>query len=99
MGIHNEPGTVRIKLESRTMLIERMVNMLIDTQNSDRAFLPFKNDGSDEVVLMVNNLGSISELELSAIVADSEPFFANTKKRGLWQPSRFSKRRKFPSPE
>ncbi|KAG2127281.1 dihydroxyacetone kinase [Suillus bovinus] len=35
-----------------------------------RSFVPFKNDGTDRVVLLVNNLGGLSELELGGVVAE-----------------------------
>lgn len=44
-----------------------MINMLVDTADPERSFLPFKNDSSDRVVLLVNNLGAVSELEMGAV--------------------------------
>ncbi|KAG2366864.1 hypothetical protein BDR07DRAFT_1373204 [Suillus spraguei] len=38
--------------------------------DKERSFVPFKNDGTDRVVLLVNNLGGLSELELGGIVAE-----------------------------
>ena len=38
-----------------------MLKTITDTSDSDRSFVPFKGDGSDEVVLLVNCLGAISE--------------------------------------
>jgi dihydroxyacetone kinase len=49
-------------------LIKRMVELLLNTEDEDRSFVPFRNDGSDEVVVLVNNLGGLSELELIAII-------------------------------
>lgn len=56
MGIHNEAGVEKIKLPKSKQLIERMLKMVTDTSDSDRAYVPFKHDGKDEVVLLVNNL-------------------------------------------
>lgn len=47
-----------------------MLNYIIDTTDAERAFLPYEHDGADEVILLVNNLGGISELELSSIAND-----------------------------
>lgn len=45
-----------------------MLAYITDTADAERAFLPFKHDGKDRVVLLVNNLGGVSELELGLIV-------------------------------
>lgn len=47
-----------------------MLNYIIDTTDTERSFLPYEHDGKDEVILLVNNLGGISELELSSIAND-----------------------------
>lgn len=72
MGIHNEPGTAKLSLPKTADLVNEMLSKIVDTTDKDRSFVPFKNDGSDEVVLLVNNLGSISELELGGIVHECE---------------------------
>jgi dihydroxyacetone kinase len=71
MGIHNEPGVLRMKLPSSAELVKTMLAYITDTTDEERGFLPFKNDGTDEVLLLVNNLGGMSELELSAIANDA----------------------------
>lgn len=68
MGIHNEPGLNIIPLTTSASLVSDMLALLTSTTDEDRSFVPFANDGSDEVVLMVNNLGSMSELELAGIL-------------------------------
>lgn len=70
MGIHNESGIGKIPLPSSAELVEKMLNYIIDTTDAERAFLPYEHDGADEVILLVNNLGGISELELSSIAND-----------------------------
>ncbi|MCP4760839.1 MAG: dihydroxyacetone kinase subunit DhaK [archaeon] len=55
MGLHGEPGVLRQKMTSADSLIEQMMEKII----SD---LPF-NSG-DEVVLLVNDLGSTTMMEL-----------------------------------
>jgi dihydroxyacetone kinase len=47
-----------------------MLNYIIDTTDTERSFLPYEHDGKDEVILLVNNLGGISELELTSIAND-----------------------------
>lgn len=55
-GIHNEPGVLKMPLPTSQELVATMLRMVYDTSDEDRAFLDFKLDGKDEVVLMVNNL-------------------------------------------
>lgn len=67
MGIHNEPG---VKVLSPVPGVEELLSShilpkLLDQTDKDRAFVPF--DSKDEVVLLVNNLGGVSNLILSAI--------------------------------
>lgn len=73
MGIHNEPGTQKLPLKSTADLVDNMLSKITDTTDKDRSFVPFKHDGSDEVVLMVNDLGSISELEMGGITNEGDP--------------------------
>ena len=72
MGIHNEPGTSKLSLSKVSTVINEMLTKITDTTDKDRSFVPFKNDGSDEVVLFVNNLGSVSELELGGIANEGQ---------------------------
>jgi dihydroxyacetone kinase len=71
MGIHNEPGVRRQRQSLLSPLITQLFELLTDTSNAERSYLPFKHDGQDEVVLMVNNLGATSELELGGITEAS----------------------------
>lgn len=66
MGIHNEPGSGRAKVDLPE-LVKRMLTQLLDSKDKDRAFL---NVNSNEVVLMINNLGGVSVLELGGITAE-----------------------------
>ncbi|KAI6089461.1 dihydroxyacetone kinase [Hypoxylon rubiginosum] len=66
MGIHNEPGSGRAKVELPE-LVGKMLAQLLDPNDKDRAFL---NVNSNEVVLLVNNLGGVSVLELGGITAE-----------------------------
>lgn len=71
LGIHNEPGVKIVKLSNTRSLVREMLTYIIDTEDSERAFLNFEQDGKDEVVLLVNNLGGLSELEILAIAAEA----------------------------
>lgn len=66
MGIHNEAGSGRAKVELPE-LVGTMLSQLLDQNDKDRAFL---NVNSNEVVLLVNNLGGVSVLELGGITAE-----------------------------
>ncbi|KKA26134.1 hypothetical protein TD95_004883 [Thielaviopsis punctulata] len=63
MGIHNEAGSGRVTAELPELVAE-MLRQLLDQTDKDRAFL--KVD-SKEVVLMINNLGGVSILEMGGI--------------------------------
>ncbi|KAJ9115161.1 hypothetical protein QFC24_007072 [Naganishia onofrii] len=67
MGIHNEPGILKRTLPPAKELITQMLSYITNTSDTERAFLPFQHDGKDRVVLLVNNLGGVSELELGLI--------------------------------
>jgi len=67
MGIHNEPGSHRATVDLPG-LVKTLLAQLLDWRDEDRAFLSVKN--SDEVVLMINNLGGVSVLELGGITAE-----------------------------
>ncbi|KZZ94580.1 dihydroxyacetone kinase [Ascosphaera apis ARSEF 7405] len=69
MGIHNEPGSHRTKADAQT-LIKTMLNQLLDQNDKDRAFLG-KWSPKDKFALLINNLGSVSTLELGALTAET----------------------------
>ncbi|RFU27276.1 hypothetical protein B7463_g9065, partial [Scytalidium lignicola] len=66
MGIHNEPGSGRAIVDLPDM-VKKMLEQLLDQSDKDRGFLKVN---SNEVVLMVNNLGAVSVLELGGITAE-----------------------------
>jgi len=71
LGIHGEPGYRRISpIPPLKELIGQLLEMLTSTTDTERSFLPFQGNGSDKVVLLVNNLGGLSELELGGIVSE-----------------------------
>ncbi|KAL2889356.1 Dihydroxyacetone kinase 1 [Ceratocystis lukuohia] len=63
MGIHNEAGSGRLTAELPE-LVSEMLRQLLDQTDKDRAFLDVN---SEDVVLMVNNLGGVSVLEMGGI--------------------------------
>lgn len=80
MGIHNEAGSSKVKAELPE-LVSIMLAQLLDMNDSDRAFL---NVNSNEVVLLVNNLGGVSMLEMGGI---TEEVVGQLKQWGI-QPAR-----------
>ena len=71
MGIHNEPGNRTAKFTSTTNLVADLMNVLTNPKDQDRAFVDFKLDGSDNVILLVNNLGGLSDLELGVALKEA----------------------------
>ena len=67
MGIHNEPGSHRMKA-SLPELIKIMLAQMLDQRDEDRAYI--KVSSADKIVLFINNLGGVSTLELSGICAE-----------------------------
>ena len=68
MGIHNETGNKRVSPVPPTdQLVDQLITMIISAEDSDRAFVPFLGGNKDRVVVLVNNLGGLSELELGSI--------------------------------
>ncbi len=66
MGAHGEPGLQQISpIPSPEALVSQMLDLLLDISDKDRAFIPFsksKNpDKDNEVVLLLNSLGSTSD--------------------------------------
>ncbi|CAE6466684.1 unnamed protein product [Rhizoctonia solani] len=70
MGIHNESGHSRIRpIPALPDLVDKLLGYLFATPETDedRAFLPWPKKGaSRNCVLLVNNLGGLSALELSS---------------------------------
>lgn len=64
MGIHNEAGSER-KTTDLPNLVKTMLSHCLFATDKDRNFLDISHE--DEVVLLVNNLGGVSPLELGGI--------------------------------
>ena len=67
MGIHNEPGCEKLWCDLPT-LVKKMLVQLLDQEDKDRAYL--KVEKSDKTVLLINNFGGLSNLELGAITTE-----------------------------
>ncbi|KAF8906238.1 Dak1 domain-containing protein [Gymnopilus junonius] len=69
LGIHNESGHTRVSpIPKLSELVPQLLDLLTSTSDADRSFVPFK--GKDNVVLLINNLGGVSELELGGVVGE-----------------------------
>ncbi|TID18349.1 dihydroxyacetone kinase [Venturia nashicola] len=66
MGIHNEAGSERVQI-ALPELVKKMLVQLLDPADTDRAFLSPPHKKGDEFVLLVNNLGGVSVLEMGGI--------------------------------
>ncbi|OBA24527.1 dihydroxyacetone kinase [Metschnikowia bicuspidata var. bicuspidata NRRL YB-4993] len=64
LGIHNEPGQ-KIKIPEITDLVDLLFERLLDINDKERHYVNFESDG--DYVLLVNNIGGTSTLELLAI--------------------------------
>ena len=71
MGIHNEAGFKRVSpVPPLSELIQTMLDLLL-SKTEERGFLPTQGSGNDKVVLLVNNLGGVSEIELAGIAREA----------------------------
>ncbi|KAL2061662.1 hypothetical protein VTL71DRAFT_7039 [Oculimacula yallundae] len=62
LGCHGEPGLRQISpVPSPESLTKEMVNLLTDTSDADRSFIPFSKVGKNEAILLVNSSGSTSD--------------------------------------
>ncbi len=72
MGLHNEPGAKKIQMESCESLVKEMIEQIMTSTekagNSHATFVRGSAEGSDHVVLFINNLGGMSQLEMGAIL-------------------------------
>jgi len=66
MGAHGEPGLQQITpIPSPSALTSQMLDLLLNVEDEDRAFIPFsastQPQGDNEVVMLLNSLGSTSD--------------------------------------
>ncbi|KAI5235697.1 dihydroxyacetone kinase [Aureobasidium subglaciale] len=66
MGIHNEAGSERTKADLSS-LVQRMLTHMLDG-DKERGFLRVSDD--DEAVILINNLGGVSVLEMGGIATE-----------------------------
>lgn len=64
LGIHNEPGE-KIKIPEITNLVDTLYKRILDPEDKERHYLTIGDD--DEYVILINNIGGTSSLELYAI--------------------------------
>ncbi|OAA53315.1 dihydroxyacetone kinase [Cordyceps fumosorosea ARSEF 2679] len=65
-GIHNEPGRrVLTPFPSIDAIVQECLGLLCDQDDPERSFVKF--DTGDEVVMLINNYGGLSVLELGAL--------------------------------
>ncbi|KAJ5160100.1 Dihydroxyacetone kinase 1 [Penicillium canariense] len=64
MGIHNEPGSHRTKANLVEM-VSTMLYQLLDPNDTDRGYIT--RTPKDEFVMLINNLGGVSPIELAGI--------------------------------
>lgn len=64
LGIHNEPGE-KVKIPEVGELVDVLYKKLLDASDKERHYLDF--DDEDEYVILVNNIGGTSLLELYAL--------------------------------
>lgn len=67
MGIHNEPGCEKVET-NLPGLVKIMLGQMLDQSDKDRAYVRIGK--TDETVLLINNFGGVSNLELGAITAE-----------------------------
>ncbi|KAE8541547.1 dihydroxyacetone kinase [Cryptococcus gattii VGV] len=66
LGLHNETGVFSIPQPPPDVLINKLLDLLLKQDDPERSFVKFK-DG-DELVLLVNNMGGMSVLEMGSVV-------------------------------
>lgn len=68
LGIHNEPGVKLSPIPNIDDLIKNMLEKLISDKDQDRHYVKFDTK-NDDYILLVNNIGGTSSLELYVIVS------------------------------
>ena len=69
MGIHNEEGHTTIKLTTARELVQQQLLPILLSEDKDRSYLSL--NANEDYVLLVNNLGGLSELELSVVLKEA----------------------------
>lgn len=71
MGIHNEPGHRKSLIPTAAKLVDDLIETLTNVKDEERSYLDFKHDGNDSVILLVNNLGGFSPVELTIVAKEA----------------------------
>lgn len=66
LGLHNETGVMNVAQPPADELVATMLRLCLDQEDGERAFVSFVP--GDTLVLLVNNQGGLSPLELGAVV-------------------------------
>lgn len=69
MGIHNEQGYKRVKIPELPELVKLLLGQLLGKEDQDRNYLGDAQT-AEGWVLMVNNLGGVSPLEMGGITTE-----------------------------
>lgn len=69
LGLHNETGVFNIEQPSAEDLIKQMLDLMLDQEDPERAFVKFKK--GDRLVLLINNQGGMSPLEMGAVADET----------------------------
>ena len=88
MGAHGEPGLKQITpIPTPASLVSQMLDLLLDTTDPDRSFIPFSastfpshTNSDNQVVLLLNSLGSTSDEVLARF---AELAIADLTKKGF----------------
>lgn len=67
MGIHNEPGCEKLQTDLPGA-VKKMLAQLLDQEDKDRAYVHIQS--SDSTVMLINNFGGLSNLEVGAITTE-----------------------------
>jgi len=69
LGIHGEPGLKKIALMPAKQLVQMMIAQILD-KSDDRNYLPDFKPGT-EVAVLLNNLGSVTHIEMSVLAKET----------------------------
>ena len=67
MGVHNEPGCEKVET-NLPGLVKKMLAQMLDQNDKDRAYVRIEK--SDDTILLFNNFGGVSNLEMGAIISE-----------------------------
>ncbi|KAI8910296.1 putative dihydroxyacetone kinase [Gorgonomyces haynaldii] len=68
MGIHNEPGFVQTPFHNVPQLLKTMLNLILNKEDPERGYVEYDDHGW---ILLLNNLGGVSQLEMSALAHET----------------------------